>query len=266
MKIAIYCVTYNSYKELDCYLESIERAVSKSVGVYVSVFIGDNTVGAKDIVFTSERAEVRQFKFAENLGYFGAVRRMMETVTPLEYDYSIVSNVDIMLDEDFFSVLVSRPSDSKLGWIAPQIFSELEKRDRNPKITNRYGKKRIILFRFCFKYPIIHYLYTKTLYRRKKFQSHAPGHIYAGHGSCIILGRRYFECCGIIDYPVFLFGEEIYLAENCMQNGLYVDYDPTVKVRDGEHTSTAKIRKKSYYRFNWEAMDYVLKTYYRSNS
>lgn len=261
-KIAVFCVTYHSYEELQQYLTSVGIAAGNAYQV-VDFYVCDNTeVGRQEISFSGENVNLKVFTPGKNLGYFGAIGYMMQQASPSGYDYVILSNVDIQLRPDALKVLLARKSDETIGWVAPEIFSSYESRDRNPKIVVRYNRRRIQIFRLCYRFPVLHYLYTKTAYKRKHLQSHNPGQIYAGHGSCLILTASYFEKCGIIDYPVFLYGEEIYVAENCRNAQLKVDYDPSVKILDGEHVSTGKMKKRFYYHCNFEAMDFVLKKYY----
>ena len=83
-RIAIFCVSYHSDKERDAYLTSIEAAAKKAgEEVQVDTFVANNTE-------------------ADNPGYFGAVKKLMQDVNVAEYDYAIVSNVDLTLAEDFF--------------------------------------------------------------------------------------------------------------------------------------------------------------------
>jgi GT2 family glycosyltransferase len=244
MKIAIFCVTYNSDKERDQYLTSIDRAAQKAGDeVSVDVFVANNTND-------------------DNPGYFGAIKRLMQTHDPTAYDYSIISNVDLILEEDFFLRLAAYPCSDNTGWIAPQIWSGLEERDRNPKVLNRYSLKKLQILRTFYQFPILDTLYTSTFYKKKKYESHQAGQIYAGHGSFIILTRRFFESCGEVDYPVFLFCEEIYLAELCRKAGLIVYYEPSISVKDTEHASTGRMSHRFYCRCNYEAMQYIIKTFY----
>ena len=244
-KIAVYCVSYNSDKELEQYRASLLKAAEKAGdSVTVDIFVARNSK-------------------EDNPGYFGGIRRQMVEHDPAEYDYSIISNVDITVDEDFFVRLAGHTCTDDTGWIAPQVWSQAEQRDRNPKILERYALRKLQILRLFYRFPILDTLYTRTFYRKKKYERHEAGDIYAGHGSFIILTRRYFEQCGIINYPVFLFCEEIYLAEQCRQAGLRVSYDPTLRVCDSEHASTGRMRHSFYCRCNYEAMQYIISTYYR---
>jgi GT2 family glycosyltransferase len=242
--IALFCVSYESDKELDYYRQSLNKAVEKAKGkICLDFFVAHNSRG-------------------NNPGYFGAIKRLMADVDIKEYDYTIISNVDLTVEEDFFLKLADYTCDENIGWIAPQIWSNLEKRDRNPKILERYSQRKLNILKLFYQFPILETLYTHTIYRQKKFESHPAGRIYAGHGSFIILTREYFKRCGKIDYPIFLFCEEIYLAEMCQKAGLYVKYEPTIKIIDTELISTGKMKHSHYCRCNYEAMQYIIKSFY----
>ena len=243
-RIAIYCVSYHSDKERDEYLASVERAARKA-GAQVSVdtFVANNTD-------------------EDNPGYFGAVKRLMQAHAPADYDYAIISNVDLTMEETFLEKLANYDCAADTGWIAPRIWSQQEDRDLNPKIVNRYSRKKLRLLKTMHRFPLLHYIYSRTLYYRKRAQTIDTGNIYAGHGSFIILTKAFISKCGIIDYPVFLFCEEIYLAERCREAGLKVVHAPELQIIDNEHISTGKMPVSTYSRLNFKAVSYILKRFY----
>lgn len=243
-RIAVYCVTFNSDGELERYKASLRKAEEKTGGqVKVDIFVSKNT---KD----------------DNPGYFGGIRRAMFQSDLNIYDYAIISNVDLTVEEDFFEKLAAYDCQDDTGWIAPQIWSAEEGRDRNPKILHRYPLKKLKLLRTIFQFPhvwrIKHYISS----RQKKWVSHPAGEIYGGHGSFIILTKRYLERCGVVNYPVFLFCEEIWLAEQCRKEGLTVIYEPSLKVNDSEHASTGRMKLSYYCLLNEEALTYVMNKFY----
>lgn len=272
-RIAIFCVNYNSYRELTGYFQSLLSAVSKANAgqeavVSLDVFVADNTEENSQEISLGDTGALpitcRIFPFHRNLGYFGAVGEMMKEVDVSVYDYVLISNVDLTVADDFFVKLSDYPCDATTGEIAPQIYSQGEMRDKNPKILHRYGLRKLKILKLLYHYPILETLYTRTFYRRKKYhQPHPAGQIYAGHGSLVILTKKYFELCGKIDYPVFLFCEEIYLAEQCLKAGLSVEYVPDIKVMDAEHVSTGCMRHGFYCRCNYEAMRYIIDRFYK---
>jgi len=182
-----------------------------------------------------------------------------------ECDYTIISNIDLKLAEDFFAELCCLDIDREIGCIAPCIFSESQQKDRNPKILSRPGRKKLILQRTLYQFPILDYIYTHIFYlrRRQKIQNYPAGDIYAAHGSFIIFTNSFTEFLQTMEYPCFLFGEEIYLAENLQKLGLRTYYEPKLKVFDFEHVSTGKMRKKAYYLYNYTSIDMLLKEYFK---
>ena len=187
---------------------------------------------------------------------------MMKEVDVSVYDYVLISNVDLTVAEDFFVKLSDYPCDATTGWIAPQIFSRWEMRDKNPGVLKRYPLRKLRMLRLLYRFPMLETLYTRTFYRLKKYQHHPAGQIYAGHGSVLILTQKYFELCGRIDYPVFLFCEELYLAEQCLKMGLRVEYVPDIKVEDAEHVSTGRMNHRFFCRCNYEAVSYIIERFY----
>ena len=261
--VVIYCVNYNSYDFLHNYLISIENAAKEAIrSVDVHVVVADNSAPVIPVAYTPENFSLQILPTDQNRGYFGAVRFAMEKVMPTDFDYIIVSNVDLTLTKDFFTSLANRQTENDTGWIAPAILSETHHFDFNPQAINRYSIRKMRLLRLMFRYPILLKLKNKLLHRINAIKDCKPGQVYAGHGSIIILTKEYIKRCGIINYPVFLFGEEIFVAELCRENGLKVIYDPSIKVNDIGSVSTGKIASPQFCRHNYEAIDYLIKTFY----
>ena len=266
-KIAIYCVNYNSYQELSAFLKSIEQSYGKVKDIMVvDVFVADNTeCDIQEIRFNSCTFNLKVYKFYKNLGYFGAVQKMMELSKPDDYDFTIISNVDLTLGINALEELYKTQIDDTIGWIAPCIFSKRLNKDRNPAKLKRYSKRKLLLLLFMFKHAFLMKLYRRFLYGRKKEMqiSSIPHKIYAGHGSFIILTKSYIQNCKKINYPVFLFCEELYLAENCLRKNLNVTYNPKIIIYDDEHVSTEGLSKKAiFYKYNYQAIKYIIKQFY----
>ncbi|MDD6147421.1 MAG: glycosyltransferase [Lachnospiraceae bacterium] len=265
-KIVIFCVNYNSYDSLGKYLESINRAYERVADqVRLQVVVADNSTKKEEMIFAYS-FEVILLDTGSNLGYFGGIEYGIHHsgVNLSDCDYIIVSNVDLKISDDFFENLIPRNEIDSLGCIAPSIFSEADKRDRNPKILYRPGRKKLVLQRTFYQFPFLDYMYTHLFYaiRRKKVQNYPAGYIYAAHGSFIIFTNGFAGFLEKMDYPCFLFGEEIYLAEHLWKRGLKTYYDPNLKVYDSDHVSTGKMKSKAYYQYNYKSIDMLLKEYF----
>lgn len=262
-KIIFLCVNYNSYDFLNRYLDSINDAfLEVKDKVLLSVCIGDNSLKPQK-VYDDYAFDVRHFVSEDNRGYFGGVEYAIKqsNVNLSEFDYIIISNVDLTIDKNFFVELLSADVDECVGCIAPSIFSLSDKRDRNPKIISRPSKKKLILQKLLYKYPILDWAYVNFFYakRRTKLQHHSEGYIYAAHGSFMLFTSKFASFLQTMNYPCFLFGEEIYLAEHLKKQGLKTLYIPKLKVYDSDHVSTSKMKSNAYYQYNYKSIDMLLK-------
>jgi len=94
-----------------------------------------------------------------------------------------------------------------------------------------------------------------------KQNNEAPA-IYAPHGSCMIFNRRYFTAGGSFEYSIFLFGEEIFVAETTRKLGLLIVHCPRLWVLDHEHASTGTIRSRKVAGYMKDATDYLVEHYF----
>jgi GT2 family glycosyltransferase len=85
--------------------------------------------------------------------------------------------------------------------------------------------------------------------------------IYAPHGAFMIFSRRYFEAGGYLDGNLFLYGEEISVAEICRSLGLAVIYEPSLCVVHNEHASTGKRITRFTYECQKKALAYITSRY-----
>ncbi len=266
MKVLLVPVTYNSYAELHKYLSDINTSAAKANHVDIVVSIADNSTQIQPQYFDAYKNINVRIESLGNVGYFGgagAVIAAEENIS--QYDYVIISNVDLSMPDDFFVKLSKVIPNEEVGWIANRIWTQAEERDKNPKILSRYSKRKLQIIRLLYRFPILDWLYTNTMYKRKnhaEINNCNQQYIYAGHGSFIILTKDFFYKCHKIEYPVFLFGEEIYLAEICKRENLKVCYNPDLIIYDNEHISTGKMKKSFYYKCNLESINYLLQTFY----
>jgi hypothetical protein len=78
----------------------------------------------------------------------------------------------------------------------------------------------------------------------------------------MIFSRRYFRAGGNFEYSVFLFGEEIFVAETAKGLGLAVRYCPWLGVLDNEHASTGIIRSRKVAGYMKDATNYLVEHYF----
>jgi GT2 family glycosyltransferase len=268
-KILFLCVNYNSYVELYNYLHSINEAAGKVKGKLVAkIMISDNTTDNYEEINTKNYNNIiiKSFPFHENAGYLGGISRIIANIPETcfnDYTYVVISNVDMAVPSDFFEKLLCCTFADNVAWIAPQIYSKKESRDRNPKILQRPDIKHICRLQFLYMHPMLYKLYTMTLYKIKRRKSGMSnrGEIYAGHGSFMIFSGGFFEKNRNFNFPVFLFGEELFFAELVQSSDAIVFYEPAIVVNDIDHVSTGKLSRAIYCKMNYDSLAKIKKYY-----
>lgn len=269
--ILISCVNFNTYKVLIGYLNSIEIAAQTSHNRYkVVVTVVDNSVEKYEFINnTYNNFDLKVFPFHKNLGYMGgAVKSLVELGKDFvsQFDFIIISNVDITIAEDFFEKLIS--IDAKgIGWIAPSIFRVNNKlSNENPFLKRKPSKRKIDLYIFMYSHPWLYTLYNKLYIGTRKVKAaleiENEVDIFAGMGSIFIFTTELVKKTYPLFFPSFMYGEELYYGELVKQNHLRVVFKPEIKVYDIGGVSTGSLGYKSKCRMNSESLSIISRFMY----
>lgn len=248
--VLIIMVNYGSYKEMNDYLISIEKAVAVvDKDIKVTVAIVDNTENNMlPVDYQSSILEVLVFPYNVNLGYMGGATRALEDMgkeTVCKYDYVIISNVDIQLAEDFFVELLNVNS-TGCGWIAPAVCRRSDGTNENPFMPVRPSRSKLKLICYIYAWPLAYRLmHLRSVIKRRFFNAtQTTNDIYAGIGSIIITTKELIDKHYPYRFPAFMYGEEIYFAEIVRMSKLKTIYAPSVRVDDITGVSTNKLGLK----------------------
>jgi GT2 family glycosyltransferase len=274
-RILVLAVHYRSSGAL---LEMLNFARWLNDNENVGLTVVDNASGPEEL--TSIRRAIAEFRNAQllesatNRGYFGAARFALDHYLGQGRnlpDWVIVCNHDIQIeDKEFFSKLLCQDPRAA-GVIAPRIQVLPGEMDQNPFMRRRPGALRWANLRFVSSNYWAAAIWDWLSRRKSEFRSWVAARcgqsrqdvnakneaIYAAHGSFFIFSRRYFEAGGSLDGNLFLYGEEISVAEICRSLGLPVVYAPSLCVFHKEHQSTGKILSRFTYECQKKAMQYV---------
>jgi len=272
MKIIFFVINYKADNHVLKLIESVLNA-NKEGDFDITIHVIDNSIKSKQ-----EEEEFRKslqvngvslHSSAENLGYFGCIpiaQRLIENET---FDCVIYCNPDLYLDGSFFKEL--KASMQFKGIISPSIISVSEGFDQNPKYLSKLSRAKMIRLKLIYSNLLTYFLFfslarvKELLFVVKKRSTHSSDKfsriIYAPHGAMFIFTEvSFFKC--LKPYPCFLFGEEIYIAEEAEKAGVKVYYTPNIKVYDSRHASISSLgnnfRRKLYY----QSVLYLLKNYY----
>jgi GT2 family glycosyltransferase len=274
--VLVICVKYGSDPETEQYLESLRKLQGQR---NLQILVVDNTVGVRWSEPATER-NLTVIRLEENLGYFGGARSglslyLREHRLP---DWVIVSNVDLLIaDSQFLDKLAALRARPRLGIVAPSIRSALTGRNQNPFIRTRPSAARMHAYKWMFRSWLVLNVYelaTAAFHKLRSASRKRPGAsagsgrhdsggiIYAPHGSFLIFSSEYFRAGGNLDFPCFLFGEEVYLAETLRKLGLDVVYEPSLEVIHQEHKSTSLVKSHKLARAVASSAAYCADTYF----
>lgn len=186
----------------------------------------------------------------DNLGYFGGARYGKKYVDSQKWDFDflIVSNVDLRFDSKNISYEIKKYLGNDVGVISPAILTGGI--DINPYKVDRMNKKQMKRRLAYLKHPVLAKIVDCIRKIRKKrinkIKYPLGYEIYMTYGSCFIFTKHYFEVGADLNLPLFLYGEEPYVAEQCYQHSLKTIYVPSIRFLDIGHVSTSKIPSKKH--------------------
>ena len=273
-RIALVAVCYNTYTVLGRFAESLRTALDAAPSVDFDLVVMDTSTGPRDDAVLARIHDLlprSRYMKVDNVGYFPAFKIGFDTLSGgADYDYVAISNVDLEVAPTFFSQLAALrlPEAEKVGIVAPAILSKTRNNDSNPKTLvrpTRLGlQKNLFLFRHLW---LLRWYQRLSALKARTFPK-MPGGIlmYAPHGSFIIFTKYFFTHGGSVDYPLFLYGEEDFVGEQCRRIGATVKYQPEMKVYDQDHASTGQEKLAFLASHHVRSLEYIVRTYHADDA
>ena len=263
---------YNEEETIKMVEEQILKQDYKNIRIIVTIN------GAKDLSKFQHLAHIEpRFSFVisqQNIGYLNGADLGLKTFCKTQTlpDFAILSNSDVTIQNmSFISELISKHSNSKNAVIGPSIISSLTGHNQNPMYEHRLSKTRLQLILLFFSNYLLYIIYnTLALIKRKLFMPSAniknniTKDVYALHGSFIVFKSDYFNSGATLNYPAFLFGEELFIAEQCIKKNLTQQYDSSLSVIHHEHQTTSVFKNRKLLAYHFEALNFIYKTYYKT--
>jgi GT2 family glycosyltransferase len=243
----------------------------------LDVIVVDNGSGEENLsqlrVAIASLPNVQLLVSATNRGYFGAAKFAYDHYLGQGYelpDWTIVCNHVVVINDQEFLLKLSSEDWRSAGVLAPRVRLAETGTDQNPFMLNPPGRWRRFTMRFYSScYPLGRlwdWLSRQKRSLHKVFSSgtpppEIPRQIYAAHGSFLIFSRSYFMAGGLFDESLFLFGEEIAVAETCRKLGLKVLYAPGLQVLHDEHSSVGPGMSRTAYQYHRQSVRHLFSKY-----
>ena len=272
MKIDFFIINYLSDEVLIKYLESIKASSDLIPEVDLCIYVIDNSL-KNDVAFKDFHDRVIEvfpscnvLNSKKNLGYFGCIE-IAKTLVRNEVSFVVYSNPDMVMHKDFFMQLTFA---NRAAIIAPSIQSIDSKEQLNPFIANRsFMMIKLLILNFFTSNSLLFKLYRHLSWCKNKFKlkfSHFSegfnNKIYAPHGSIFIFPKVFFM--QIPFYPCFLYGEEIFVAEEAIRKAVNVIFYTKIKLVSISSVSISQISSRAATEFLHKSNGYILTKYFLS--
>ncbi len=267
-KVIIAVICYYNEAEVVDYVKNIAQQTYKNVIVLICC----NAIKNKEYLESELKRisiETRTFYPEKNLGYFNGCLyavRMFKEMDP--NDIIIISNTDIAIDDINMLGKIDRTIDDNIAVIAPIILMRNGVND-NPFLMRRPSVYKILLWRYIlgiwlgfFLYNAMHNIKNKIWHIRKSIKCQS-GNIYSAQGSFMIFTSNMMRKMLQQENDIFLYGEEIYVAEVARKNNLKIVYDDRLVIKHNENSSTKYSsckRKASWYK---QSYTYIYNEFFR---
>ncbi len=269
-KILFLTVNYFNEKEVCTF---ITNQLQPDKHPFIDIVITDN--GSKNTALLHEienkYVNVSLANSSGNKGYFGAANLGLTHYLSRYKEYPdavIICNTDIALGAQFLNTLQNILASQNFDVLGPSIYSTFLKHYQNPYIIRRISKRKLKFLRIMSSGYLIYDLFICYHVLKTKLKGHTTKQAtlqtkpYAIHGSFMIFNKSFFEKGGTIDYPVVLFGEEIFIGEQVLKLQLNMLYEPALQIEHHEHATTGVFKSRETIRYLHESYTYLLKTFF----
>ncbi|MBX7050494.1 MAG: hypothetical protein K1X54_00520 [Flavobacteriales bacterium] len=267
---SIVVVLINYFKEAELCAFVNEQLLGQK-GVVLHVVVVDNGSHQPALLQGLVQSVVEVIHPSKNLGYFGAAELAWKKVLErnLNPDYFVVSNFDLAFNrEHFFETFLQAEARNPSLLSGPAITSELSGAALNPMYRNRLPLSRIkrllwvtSFYPFFFIYQLLHHL-KRSFMSKQVVRKEGDELAYAVHGSMMFFSRSFFEKGGHLQFDSFLYGEELFAAEQIHRLRAHAVVHHELHVTHEEHSTTGNIKGPKHMAYLHQSLKYIRREFY----
>lgn len=246
MKIGYVCTNYNN----SAFTLLAVNSLMRNSGHDIEVVVVDNASQHDEVMklrpLQDKYATVRVIESDQNSGYFRGLNMGLAALRKARPDivWVIAGNNDLEFDVNFCDTLEGCiESLTSHSVISPDIVT-LDGEHQNPHVISNISPVREIFYDLYYSnYHLGQLIYKlakmfpRISERPDELEWQIPRPIYQGHGSCYLLGPRFFGQFHELWAPTFMMSEEYFLSKQLKDVGEQVYYDPRIRVTHHWHGS-----------------------------
>jgi GT2 family glycosyltransferase len=264
MKLGYVCTNFNnSHFTVDA-VRSLVAAAGSAHELHIVVV--DNQSAPEHVTtlrqLAGEHAAVDLLLNDQNVGYFPGLncgmRRMRERYPDVKH--LVIGNNDLLFPVDFCATVEQNLSVlDQHAVVSPDIVT-LDGEHQNPHVIRTVSKTRELVYDLYYS----NYLLAQAILwaarvsrsvtdRHDERQHQTAQPIYQGHGSCYLIGPKFFQHFQELWAPTFLMGEEYFLSKQLSDRGMQTYYHPTIKLTHCYHGSLHSVPSRKLWQLAREA-------------
>lgn len=205
----------------------------------------------------------------KNLGYLNGCLFGVKKYSQMQReDKIIISNTDIVFeDADILRRILVDMKDETIWCLAPSIQLKTGKY-QNPFLKERPSKNKVYLWLLLQKNSLLlrFYTFVSGIKNRNTMTHPIPedsGVIYAGHGSFFALNRNCVYELLKVSENIFMYGEELLVAEIIKSSGGLVKYNSNLHIIHNENSTTGFANAKIKAGWYKKSLGYIYAHYFR---
>ena len=207
------------------------------------------------------------FDAKQNLGYLPGCLYGFKSYSG-EYKWSVISNTDIdFVSDEFFAKFLNKHYDSQIACIGPDITLRATGKHQNPFAASRPSNALMKLRKVVYSNYGLYRLYGWLSKIKNKIINHETQitnkYVYGVHGSVIILKKECVDKFIDDDIQIFMYGEELYIAEKLRESQLLSYYDTNLKIIHNENQVTGKIASPKKQEWSSQSINFLVDRYWK---
>ena len=268
IKVAISVVCFNNEKEIIKFAQNLALQKDKDK---LALLITCNE--CKKMKFLKEEIKkiniiTRVYSLPENLGYLQGCLKGLEQFEE-QYEWAVISNTDIEFDSImFFSKFIEKKYSNDVAYIGPDIRLKASGESQNPFMLKRPSKAKMKMLQVMYSTVFLFRLYfgiatlKNNLNRKNCVCDEKIMQTYALHGSFFFLKKEIIEKIIKDAVEIFMYEEEIYIAEMVARNHKLALYDGELHIVHNENQVTGKINYVKKQQWFKNSIDYIVNRFY----
>lgn len=239
MKIAYICTNFNNSSFTLAAVDSLMSNINHDIKVFVVDNASTQSEVSKLRPLLQKYPSIHVIECQHNVGYFKGLNVGLKDLRNKHPDieWAVVGNNDLEFPADFCDMLQDNISELQVhSVISPDVVT-LDGEHQNPHVITGISSLREVFYDLYYA----NYHLGRLIYKLAKMLSplskrsdikqwKVAQSIYQGHGSCYLLGPRFFRQFNEFWAPTFMMCEEFFLSKQLKDVGEQVWYEPKLQV------------------------------------